>query len=149
MFTYEIKTDAWSSVVEMKVSDENNRIAETRTVFDNPVKADVFVRSQLTAYLQRRLRNYIWHARRIHMASAFQYYRTPLFRKSLHICILFERTLNDQNLFSIAHFVRANAENLTNILPLESNTSYYSSSQTLKELLYLSRFLQRQTQRTF
>lgn len=148
MFSYTIDTDRWSSVVTMQQHNQDNKLVDTRTVFDNPVKADVFVRSQLTAYLQRKLRNYVLHSKRICMASQYHYYHTPLFKKSLLVCIGFERTLTDQNLFSIAHFVRTNTENLQNILPLESNASHHSSLETLRELAYLARFLQRQTQHT-
>jgi hypothetical protein len=103
----------------------------------------------MLAYMQRRLRNYVMHSYRIKQASKYDYYRTPLFRKSMNVCYNIVRTLADHNLFSLAHCIRANAENLRLILPLEANASYYSSHETLQELIRLSHILQRQTQHAF
>ena len=149
MFSYEITTDRWSSVVTMQYHTEDNKLVETRDVFVNPVHADKFVMAQLLAYMQRKLRNYVLHSRRIQQTSKCEYYNTPLFRKAMNVSYYIARNVEYHNLFSLAHMIRESAENLRTILPLESNPSYYSSHATLTELIRLAVKLQKQTQRTF
>lgn len=147
MIYYEVTTDRWSSVVDMKYTDAKGKLFEERKVFLNPNEATIYLSQHLHDYIFTRLRRYIMHCWLLGKNSCHYAYSTEA--RIIAIKYLLDQVfiIKSYNVLGLARWININYSFLEKVLPHYQNISFQSSKRTIEELLRLAKVLAPDDQR--